>query len=227
MHADGRRLLQRRAVELGDLVDLVGDDADRGGSPSRSISITTKRESGVIGAGGMPNRSRRSASGMTLPRTLIRLRDIGLGPRHARHRDGVENFAHLARVEASTSPARPSISTCALVFRVVGRHAASGLPELSRASRICPAAIRCGTSRISATAPSPRMVAPEKLGASACSLESDLITVWWLPMIWSTTRPTRSSRVRDDDHLLVRIAVAGLARTIRAGAGTARGRREC
>src|SRR5207237_6625301 len=59
----------------------------------------------------------------------------------------------------------------------------------------CASATSCATSRISAAVPSPRMVAPEKIVTSECSLESDLITVWWLPMIWSTTSPTRVSPV--------------------------------
>ena len=35
------------------------------------------------------------------------------------------------------------------------------------------------------------LVAPEKIVTSECSFDSDLMTVWWLPMIWSATRPTR------------------------------------
>ncbi len=46
---------------------------------------------------------------------------------------------------------------------------------------------------ISAAVPSPRIVAPENVATSACSFDSDLITVWWLPMIWSATSPTRAS----------------------------------
>src|ERR1019366_4274437 len=47
----------------------------------------------------------------------------------------------------------------------------------SRSSLAWLLSTRCGTSRISATVPSPRRVAPEKAPTSACSFDNYLMTV--------------------------------------------------
>ena len=162
----------------------------------------------------MPKRMRRSASGTTRPRTLMTLGTkarapgtlvTGTGSRISRTRP-----ASMAKI---SSP-RPIMRTCIGVGRglLMRVHRSSRPPALIAGSRPAPGRARRGARRRGSapTVPSPRMVAPENIVTSACSLDSDLMTVWWLPMIWSTTRPTRRLAGRDDDHLLVRSGVARL-----------------
>jgi hypothetical protein len=127
---------------------------------------------------------------------------------------------------SSTSRTRPAsspkVSPCRSKVRASTAPILTGEQGHQLAAWNCsssrwPAATRLVTSRIRATPPSPRMVAPEKVSTSAWKAQSALMTVWWSPMIWSTARPTRPCAGRDHHHLLEGIRLAGRARTARAG----------
>jgi len=109
---------------------------------------------------------------------------VGAGHRGDRHR--IEDFAYLAGLDGrSFSPCSSSTSTtpsaapvgCVRHPRVIPRPCCVFVELLAV---LDPGA---RPSRINATgAGHPGMVAPEKAPTSACSLDSDLMTVWWSPI---------------------------------------------
>ncbi len=124
----------------------------------------------------MPNLSRRSASGTTLAADIDQPVDEGLGARHLGDRHQIEDFAHAARASMRED----------LALQLQGQHlerfastfafiaALPQLAALSRSSCAWPCSTRCGMSRMSATVPSPRMVAPENDLTSAVQLRQRL-----------------------------------------------------
>ena len=147
--------------------------------------------------------------------------------RHLGDRHGIEDLAHRPASSANISLAESDhqdLHRVGLTFASVVHRSSRRLADLRCSSMLdWPSATRCATSRISAAVPSPRMVAPgEDRRRRHAACDSDLITVWWLPMIWSTTRPTRGLAGRDDDHLLMPVGRARRANRSRAAAGTAR-----
>ena len=62
-------------------------------------------------------------------------RNIGLRARHPRHRDGIENFAHLSGVEREHLAGEAEHEHLTGRFLGAGHQANSGVDDLIRASR--------------------------------------------------------------------------------------------
>ena len=173
---DARRALERGGGEFGDLVDLVGANADR-----RGIAVDLHfdhHDAGIAAcvlgrhAEDQAQVRQRHDAAAHVDQSIDRV----IGARHRGDRHRVEDFMHMPRLDGETLALqledqhneRMVVDACH-----VG-HSAACLVS----SCCLPCSTRCATSRISATVPSPRMVAPENAATSACSLDSDLMTVW-------------------------------------------------
>ena len=145
-------------------------------SPSISTSITTMRASRpascVRHAEDQAQVRQRHDAAAHVDQPIDRV----IGARHRGDRHRVEDLAHMPRLDGETLALQleDQHNERMVVDACHGGHSAACL-----VSSCCwPCSTRCATSRISATVPSPRMVAPENAATSACSLDSDLMTVW-------------------------------------------------
>src|SRR6266702_218797 len=186
VHADARRLLHVGLRNFRDLVDLVGSHADK-----HRLAVDLDLDDDNARVGRILELRHAEANAQVRERNHVaahvdHARNKGSGAGDPGHRHGIDDLAHEARIERELLLAETDhhdLHRAGLMF--AGLHLVHHAASLMCCFSIfdCASATSCATSRISAAVPSPRMVAPEKIVTSECSLESDLITVWWLPMI--------------------------------------------
>jgi hypothetical protein len=146
-----------------------------------------------------PKARRRSASGMTLPRKLMTLPTKAPAPGHAVSGSRSVDLADQDRAEGEQSrrAGRRSAPRPRCRSRPTGRRLRAAV--IRRREAAPPAAgparrdgRRRGSERRRRR---PGWSLPRRSAGRRCSADIDLMTVWWSPMIWSTTRPTRSAPV--------------------------------
>jgi hypothetical protein len=202
------------SLDVGDVVHLVGED---GGDGRLALEVDLDDDDACVGVGRWPVHAEHHpqvGEGHDAAAHVDEAADEGPGVRHFGDRHDVENLAHAAGLDGEDLVLEPQrqhlhgrpLWRCALmrpspcccrpeaVLELPGRSSPGGSGRGS--GRRCR---RRGSSP------------PRRCSMSACSLESDLMTVWLLPMIWSTTSPTRNLARGDDHHLLVRVGRVGRA----------------
>src|SRR3989344_3508689 len=187
-HADAGRRLRVGAGQGGDFVDLVGAKADQGRFAGQ---FDLDDHDPAVDGGGPPLQPEGHAQvgqGNDLAAEVDDRPGEGAGAGHHGLGRQVHDFLHADGVKGEQLAIQFEGQDLDLFGAgPTARGGAFGVGA-HMASRICasccwPLATRWPTSRIRATPPSPRIVAPEKVGRPEWSLDIDLITVWWSPMI--------------------------------------------